>query len=140
MGRQPSGRGPGRPAHSEPGEGQVTLDGLADGADVEVYRGPLGLVAQATRSSIARALTLGMVDPDLDAAVGVLAVELGRALDAASAGRDAYAVATVSRELRGILADLGLTPAARSETGAAGDLEQFLADLGNAEVCDPPDA
>lgn len=106
-------------------------------ADPTPYAGPSGAVVRATRGAVAAALEAEMIDRKLDAALGVLAVEVARAVDVAAARRDPYGVTTTARELRAILARLGLDPAARSDKAADDGLERLLADLGNAEVCDP---
>lgn len=125
----------GRPELPKPGLDQGTLDGLDDPAP---FAGKPGAVVEATRGSVAAALDLGMVDAKLDAALGVLAVEVARAVDVAARRSDPYGVTTAARELRSILARLGLDPAARQDANNDNGLADLLADLGKAEVCDPP--
>lgn len=137
MGREPTGRPPGRPSLPTPAPDQPALDGLAD---AQSFGGKPGAMTAATRGAVAAGLEGGRIDRKLDAALGVLAVELARALDLSAARRDPYGVTTVSRELRAVLARLGLDPAARAEGtpgGGGGDVGKFLADLGVAEVRDP---
>lgn len=109
-------------------------------SDPTPYAVKPGAVVDATRGSIAAALDLDMIDGKLDAALGVLAVEVARAVEVSARRQDPYGVTTAARELRAILARLGLDPAARTDKANDDGLGKLLADLGNAEVCDPPNA
>ena len=64
------------------------------------------------------------------AAAEVLAKELGRALDVASANRDPYAVAQLAPKLLEALRELALTPASAQ---AKSDLAELLADIANPQ-------
>ena len=94
--------------------------------DVTGGNAPAGRVERSVASALKAAHSAGDVDLRLDAGLATLARELGRAVDVAGVKRDAYAVATASRELREVLARLRLDPTSRRGT----DTEQAaLAEL-----------
>jgi hypothetical protein len=82
---------------------------------------PTGRVAVAVAGAIAAARTAGALT-DLDLGAAALALALARGVDEAEARRSTRGRADCSKELRAVLAALGLDRASRGELdGKAGD-------------------
>lgn len=100
----------------------------AQGAlDLDLPDLPEGPVEQQIRAAADAARSAELLEP-VDAGAVELAIALGRAVDLAAARRNAYAVAAAARELREVLAQLLMVPAARNG-GSSESLEELLAGL-----------
>lgn len=114
-----------RPRKHSPAADQVAL--------IDAPRPPKRRVELATDRAI-RAAGLEATD----AAAAALARELARAVDDAARARDGradpYGIATAGRELREVLARLGLDPASRGGAAVPDALAAALADLARPDT------
>lgn len=94
-------------------------------------------MVQAVTIAVNTARATGQLEPAAEP-YAALAVELARAVDVAADKRTPGGVAQASRELRDVLAQLGLTPRPKPAGGDSGDsFADFVAGLGVPEVGHP---
>lgn len=75
----------------------------------DIRPGPIGSVETAARTTITAAITAGRVDPDTDALLIAHLTALAAAVDRCTGRVDPRAMTVLSRELRAVAGDLGLT-------------------------------
>lgn len=98
-----------------------------------------GRVELALDKAVRASYAEGSIDPKVDLGAVTLAREVARVVDQAAAKRDHWAVVAASRELREVLARLGLDPRSRG-TGPTDGVAQALAELATPSTGDPSPA